>query len=262
MHVIADTHVHVYPRFVCAGLFSSISARMDRLAGGKEHVNALFLAERRDCNWFRDARAGNFDRRDQYSVELPAGDANTVVISGRGMSPLYVMAGRQIATSERLEVLALLCDADLPDGKPVVDIIRAVFDCGGLPVLAWAPGKWSLGRSSIVEKLVEAGVPGMLLVGDSAIRPQSWREPFLMRKARNRGLTILCGTDALPLAAEEQYIGTYCSAWDGEFDPLRPSLSMRQVLTSANSHIEQAGGRCNTLAALWRLMRLRVAGGR
>ena len=168
------------------------------------------------------------------------------------------MAGRQVVTRERLEVLALLCDTEIADGMPVRDVINAVVACGGVPVLSWAPGKWMLGRYAVVSALLAKEMSNQLLVGDSAVRPQTWREPRLMRLARSRGFTIVSGTDSLPMTGEEKYIGTYCSILGGEFDPLRPSISMKKLLLAGPSRISSAGRRCGSGEAFGRLVRQRI----
>ena len=79
-----------------------------------------------------------------------------------------------------------------------------------------------------------------------------------MRLARSRGLTIVAGTDPLPMAGEEKYIGSYCSIIAGEFDPSRPSDSIRKLLGAAAVPFSPAGRRCGILEALGRLVRQRV----
>lgn len=258
MQIIVDTHVHIYSRFLTTGLFADIAGRMDRLSDGREHVNVLCLTERNDCRWFREMKAAGPARYDGYTIELIAGDDLSIAVCCAGAARLYVMAGRQVVTQERLEVLALIYDEDIVDGAPVRDVINAVVASGGVPVLAWAPGKWMFARHAVVSDLLAKEMNGRLLVGDTAIRPQKWREPGLMKFARDRGLTVIAGTDPLPMAGEEKYIGTYCSALDGKFDHARPSISMKKLLTGP-SQVRSAGRRCGNLEALGRLVRQRIS---
>lgn len=52
------------------------------------------------------------------------------------------MAGRQIVTAEKLEVLALGTDLDIDDGRPIREVLSLVTENGGLPVIPWGAGKW------------------------------------------------------------------------------------------------------------------------
>ena len=256
MQIVADSHVHIYPNFISRGLFPAIAARMDALAGGP-HVNILCLAERRGSDWFKSAKKGKLSAAGDFSVETLASDEVGIIISSGDASPIYVMAGRQIVTRERLEILALVCDAKTGDGLPARDVVSAVLDEGGIPVVSWAPGKWSLGRGAVVKDLLERMGPGRLLVGDSAIRPKSWAEPSLMSFARGLGITVVAGSDPLPLDGEEKYIGSYCSRFDCELDRSRPAAAVREFLRSEGAVTASVGGRCSLLAMMSRLVRLR-----
>lgn len=259
MQIIADTHVHIYPGFLSAGLFPAIIARMDALAGGEDHVNVLCLAERNDCHWFRDVRSAGTVVCDGYEIKPVPGDVSTLAAFQEGRPRLYVVAGRQVVTLERLEVLVLGCDDDMADGAPAGEVVDFVLKLGAAPVLSWAPGKWLFRRSAVVFELLEKEAPGRLLVGDSAIRPEMWREPRAMKFARDRGFMVVAGTDPLPMDGEEKYIGTYCSLMSGEFDPQRPSASIKALMLGGVAQVHSVGKRCRPIESLWRLIRHRVS---
>ena len=257
MQVIVDTHVHIYPGFVSEGLFPAIAGRMDRLSDGQEHVDVLCLSERHDCRWFRDTQSAGRARHGDVEIEPVAGDSVALVIRREGMSRLYVIAGRQVVTRERLEILALGCDDDIADDAPVAEVVDVVLSRGGVPVISWAPGKWLFGRRSVVSDLLKRASPERLLVGDSAMRPRSWGEPSLMKAARDRGFRMVAGTDPLPMTGEERYIGTYCSVLTGHFDCFNPSVSLKNLLVSG-LECRPAGRRCGGFEALGRLIRQRA----
>ena len=81
---------------------------------------------------------------------------------------LYVIAGRQIITRERLEVLALCTAKEFADGEEVETVLDKVRRAGGLPVLPWGAGKWWGTRGRIVTELLRKGQGESLRCGPSA----------------------------------------------------------------------------------------------
>ena len=226
MPLLADTHVHLYPVHQPAALFGGAFARMRRLAPEPAAL-ALCLTERHDCHAFRALRDGRLDAA-PFTV-APAGP-HALRIDGPAGESLHLIAGRQVNARERLEILALGTDADLPDGEPIADTIRRTRDAGALPVIAWAPGKWFFRRGRIVTALLEQAAPGTLLVGDSALRPTWWPCPDLMSYASLRGLKVIAGSDPLPVAGEERVAGSYATSFDADLDPADPAASLLRTL--------------------------------
>jgi len=251
MKIVADTHVHLYPCHVPESLFSCEFRNLARF--DKEAVKLLFMTESTDCHYFRDMREG------RAACPLPGtlcevGDEGEVIVLKRGpAAEMYVFAGRQIVTSERLEVLALTLDRSFADGEPAAATIRSVLEAGGVPVLAWAPGKWLFGRGRTVERLLELFRPGELLIGDTSLRPAPWPEPGLMRRARRSGLAVLAGSDPLPLPGEEIIAGSFATLLEIDFDGQRPVASIRTALRTPGVRAERVGRRCGLLEAASRL---------
>jgi len=231
-----------------------LAANLVRLgAHGGEVATVALLAERGDCHAFRDMSAYEARLAEEGWSVSTASDGPAWILSREGELPLYVVAGRQMVTAERLEVLALTVDADLPDGLPAAEAVGRTVDEGALPVLAWAPGKWFGGRGRIVRQLIDAAAPGELLIGDTSLRPTCWGEPLLMRRARRRGLRVLCGSDPLPFVGEERLAGTYANVLEAEFDPSRAVESIRRALRDPHLRVRRAGRRCGPWEVLRRL---------
>jgi len=215
-------------------------------------IRIAFLTERHDCHCFRELREkGRADLGGGLAI-APTAEEHALVLLRQADPVLYLVAGRQIVTAERIEVLALTVDADIPDGEQAHAVVTAVQAERGIPVVAWAPGKWFFGRGRVVRELMEVGEPGRLLIGDSALRPTVWPEPFLMRRARARGLTVIAGSDPLPFCGEEPNMGTYASVFEAPFMPAAPVKSVREALASAPS-VTTVGTRCGPLKAAGRL---------
>ena len=230
MIVRADTHVHLYPCHDLRAALDGARAHLDRAGAAPADARLLLLTERRADRMFaslRDGTAGDLGRW------TPAGGAGGLLpLSAPGGGALHVLAGRQLVTRERLEVLALATEAEFEDGAPVREALAAVRAAGGVPVLPWAPGKWFCGRGRIVAALIAGSAPGDFWIGDTALRPVGWGEPALMRAAREKGFGVLAGSDPLPFAGEERRVGQYGMEFDGAFDPARPADSIRALLAA------------------------------
>jgi hypothetical protein len=253
MLIAADTHVHVYP---CYDAALVLRTALDRLSGYGAAVRVVALAERHDCTFFREVRAGRHVTG--WEIE-PCSEPEAVLARDREGDALYIIAGRQIVTRERIEVLALSTDADIADGQPAGQVLEQVRAAGGIPVLAWAPGKWFFGRGGLVKRLIKKGAPDTLAVGDTSLRPTLWPEPCLMRRAARKGMHVICGSDPLPFPGEETQAGRYASLWEAHFDRGRPVESFRRLLTGGEASPAVVGARCDARETLQRLKRNRAA---
>jgi len=136
---------------------------------------------------------------------------------------------------------------------PAKDVINAVSDTGGVPVLSWAPGKWLFKRKYIVRELIDCFSPSQMLIGDTTLRPALWMEPSLMRRAAEKGFSVLAGSDPLPFIGEEKYLGIYGSIINGPFDIDKPISSIRKLLISPDVIKTRAGKRCTLPVTIRRL---------
>jgi hypothetical protein len=266
MKVIADAHAHVYPCYDASASIAAAWRNLNELAAGAgpepaaggDVLLAVFLTERCDCHFFRDLRDGAV-RPGGFRVGAVSEEGALALFPADGGRPLYVFAGRQVATRERLEALVLTADLDAADGQPfeaVADVARAA---GAPAVLPWSPGKWLGARGRLVARIMAKTPPDDLLIGDTALRPQGWREPALMRQARENGFRVVAGTDPLPFAGEERRIGTYGAILDaGAFDAAQPVTSVRRALRQKGTALRSVGRRCGWWGVARRLLRHRM----
>lgn len=183
-----------------------------------EPMFTLFLAERFDCHFFRDVQSGLCPIPDGYELVSVPSAGNVMVIRYKSAQELTIVSGRQIVTKDRLEVLALGIDREIPDGVPTGEVLSEIRGGGGIPVLNWAPGKWFFKRGKVVKDLIASSRPQDFLIGDTTLRPWLWPEPQLMQQARKKGFTVLAGSDPLPFSGEEKQVGTYGNAFELDLD--------------------------------------------
>lgn len=251
MNLIADTHVHLYSCYDLPLAVRSLLGNLGRL--DERAAKAGFLAERAGDHAFRDLQEGRLRLATAGLGVEPSSEAGALALTEGGKQCLWLFAGRQIVTRERIEVLALTADLSIPDRLPAAQVIEAVLAEGGIPVLSWAPGKWFLARGRLIRGLMTRFGPGKILLGDTSLRPTVWPEPRLMRLGARQGIGIVAGSDPLPFAGEERYLGTWATRLDGPFEPQRPVTSVRAVLMSPDTRHTRMGKRGSPLETLRRL---------
>ena len=255
MTFVADAHVHVYAVHDPGALFRHAAHNLGRLAtaAGGDATRAVFLTERGDCRAFAELSSGRMrpagchvnSTRDALALHLDCAEG-----------ALYLIAGRQMATRERLEVLALGLAEPLPDGLSLAEAVAAVQEAGALAVIPWSPGKWLFERGRALARLVDSADPERLLLADSSLRPRGTPEPGLFARARAHGMRVIAGTDPLPLPGEERLVGSYAVVCHGDFDAEQPASSARRLLCDAPV---RAGRRRSLPSVLQRLVRLALS---
>lgn len=239
-----DAHTHVYPCHDSALAIRTLCRRLRALTPNEPNVvRVACLAESADCSWFEQLAAPG-------TKNLPAGFAAHPTDNPAGLwletseGSFLLLAGRQVITAERLEALALVVHSSIPDGLSARETIARVGDAGGVAVLSWAPGKWFFKRGKAVRSLLEELPANAFLLGDTSLRPLGWGEPRLMRLARQRGFRVVAGSDSLPFAGEEKWLGGYGCTVRAHYDSNRPVASLRNALVSAECSLRIAGRRC------------------
>ena len=202
MSVLVDSHVHIYPHYDAAMALSAFAARV---RDADAACGVMMLAEREGVDQF--ARWAEGAAPPGYAV-APS-DATALVLRKPGQPDIVIVAGRQIACAERVEILALATRATFRDGTPAHQAVAESLAAGALPALAWGVGKWLFNRAKIVSALFDAFAPADLLVADPSLRPVFWPTPRLMAKAAAQGRRVLAGSDPLPPVREQARLGQY-----------------------------------------------------
>jgi hypothetical protein len=260
---LVDTHVHLYGTFDLDRAFDAAFNNLTRLARSL-HVGdscrglsmALFLAERDRCRVFERLASLEPALLRRHRVDGPADDGVLVVHNAQGQA-LQVVAGRQIATADRIEILALATTrADLRDGEPAAETLDRLGD-DGLAVLAWAPGKWFGSRGRLVRSLIDSSAPGRLLIGDTSLRPLGWGEPHIMRAARRRGFGVLAGSDPFPLPGQEVLIGRYATTMPvAAGEPPSSAAEWRRLVRERATSLHRVGRRDGPIGVARRILML------
>jgi len=235
--ILCDAHVHIYPQFDLVNAINKSMSNFAKLEKAKhlqkETIKIWLLTEGQDYDFFTREVALNND----LVIKQTAEKESVVIINKQtDKTLLYIIAGRQIVTQDKLEICALATLYKQKDRTlNTQDTIKSVMDFGGVPALNWAPGKWFFSRGKVVRDVIENNDPGALLISETTMRPTCWPTPSLMKTAMKKGYKVLAGSDPLPFNNEENLIGSYCSLLSGSFDAQKPAESMRSILLGSSS---------------------------
>lgn len=249
MIIAADTHVHIYPEYRIDALLDAAHGNL-RKAAPEADAFAICLTERAGHFAFASLRDGDVEP-ERWSVE-DAADPHLLVLHARDGRRLQVLAGRQIVTAERLEVLALGADLVVDDGTPLDEVLPLVRDAGALPVLPWGLGKWWGARGARMRNLVRWAEPSAFALADTYLRPAGAPDSPILRAGRRRGLRILAGTDPLPRSGEEAIAGRYGVKITGAFDPAAPAASLVRLFAGPGAPLQFIGRRGSAVEMLTR----------
>ena len=256
--VMADAHVHLYPVYDPGVALETLARQLRAHAAPEANPFLMaFLAESQGHDFFSKLRKQP-DMILPHRV-IPGPEDRCLTVQLKTGFSLCLVAGRQMATHERLEVLGLGLETPIPDGLSAEDTIRRIQDSGGLPVLPWALGKWLFARGKQVERLLREESRMVRAVGDSSMRPPCWPRPRAFKLAAQQGLAVLPGSDPLPFAGEERMMGAYGFACEGAFEEGKPLSSFRRLLKESPSAFWPVGHRSGLLEVFRRMQALRAA---
>lgn len=231
---LVDAHVHFYrcyrPAPFLDGALDNFRRHAVRLRLDPQTPAFLCLTETADDHWFQSLRDGADGRTfGRWSIQNTDDDCALLARSVRDET-IVLVAGRQIAAREGLEVLAIGMGEELPDGQPLRRTIDRVHALGGVPVIPWGFGKWWFRRGRIVRGLIERPPRGRLFLGDNGGRPRGLGDPPLFGRGAGRGIWTLPGSDPLPFPSHERRAGSNGFVLNGPLDLSRPSDALKERL--------------------------------
>jgi hypothetical protein len=252
MQYVIDTHVHIYPFYDVAATLDALLDNLGVADPGAQRVGCL--TERFDCNLFDDLAAGGDSAvAERFGIEV---DGEALRVTRRSdEARFHLLPGQQVITGENIEILSLACGQRVTEGQPAAKTVAAILEAGGVPVVAWAPGKWFFGRGRVVRSLIETFTPAELALGDTTLRPIGWLTPLIFREARLRGFRTLHGSDPLPYRGEERRAGSYCSSVAGAVGAGENPYYVVRSLLSREWSVEPLGRRGNLPVVAERLYR-------
>jgi hypothetical protein len=245
--LLIDAHVHVHECYAWDALLDHASANFAAAArsnGWGSPTGVLMLTESHRVDRFGEIAAKAEPARKTavggWTVERTLDPCALLARAGGGA--LVLVAGRQVVTRERLEVLLLGTRALVADGQPVREVLALGQQLGALRVIPWGVGKWLLARGRLLRGLIEEARPDSgFFLGDSGGRPFFWAGPGHFAQAAARGIRVLPGTDPLPFPAEVSRPGSYGFRLGASADLTLPAEGIKSALLRTDTRLTPFG---------------------
>ncbi len=232
--LLVDGHVHYHPCFGVEPFLEAARANFEaargRLGLTEPALGCLLFSESAWHCYFREFAEGLVRRSTRdWTVETTEEDCSIIAYCER--RPIMILvAGRQIVTAERLEVLALASSRTFSDGEPIDEVVEKAVLSGAVTVLPWGFGKWFGKRGRTIARILESTRAGQIYLGDNSGRPALAPEPHLFAVARAKGVPVLPGSDPLPFKSQARNAGRYGFVLEGSVDMRTPAATIRQKL--------------------------------
>ena len=251
VRIFVDAHVHIHDCFDlqefldAASRNLSVHSAQSGPADAPRHV--LCLTESQGDNKFEEiARLADAESAGEEPGEprwrfSRSDDPACLVATHPQLGDITIIAGRQVVTGERIEVLGLGSTEKWADGGPATEVIESLTASGSLPVLPWGFGKWLGGRRRVVRGLIARYDADVLCLGDNSGRPGIMPEPPEFELARDKGYKILPGSDPLPFRSERNRAGAFGFHFRGHSGGSRTWSDLRRQLAESETTVSRFG---------------------
>jgi hypothetical protein len=239
---VVDAHVHIHACYDIDEFFDHAYRNLSRAQPHLADTASAFylmLTETADDHYFdalrqlaRGADGRTAVRLRRWSVATTSEDESLVVTLGGRR--LILVAGRQVACKEGLEVLILGTTGRFLDRRSIRDVLAEGEALGLTQVIPWGAGKWFFGRARLLSELVRAKRSAPFFLGDEGGRPALWPYPRHFREAAALGVRDLPGTDPLPFPHDIEKVGRVGCRMALEFDAAKPAASLLNALRGNN----------------------------
>lgn len=248
--VLVDAHVHYHPCYDPVDFLDGAAANVRTNAlteerNARDWTGLLLLADTTGQQTLRrfDDQAAALSARGWHW--LPTGEPTSRRAFRDDGTTLLMLAGRQVVSAERLELLALASVVTMPDGLPLEEMLRRSAAAGALVVLPWGFGKWWFRRRRVLIDLLvrRRRVMGEheLFLGDNGGRPHLSHPTMLRQLVRRFRLRLLPGSDPLPFASHVSRAGRRGFVLRGDVDLARPAGWLRERLAQRREQPECFG---------------------
>jgi hypothetical protein len=267
--LVIDAHAHIYPCFDLPEYFDAAFSNCLQVARNvgcdRSHIPVLLLTEGRRQRVFQgildEIKKGNNrigdEQTDGYRVFATEEDGSLRIQKGDGTF-LFLVAGRQIVTSEHLEVLALSTVSEIPDGLSLEKTVAAVQKVRAVPVIPWGFGKWYGRKRHVLTEFLASRREGGVFLGDNGGRPSFLQFPDFQREVPGLSLKVLPGSDPLPLPSEVQKVGSFGFTLQEELDLRKPGEALKRILMKHEVVPTPFGSHESTYRFAWNQTSLRI----
>jgi hypothetical protein len=233
--ILVDAHVHIHSCFNLERFLDAALINFQSFSASPSFDCVLLLTESSTDNYFAVLmQIAHGDRPSAFPLGSwtvhATQESCSLYAAQNHAAGLFVIAGKQIVTSEKLEVLALMTTQPFDDGYPLREVLRFVTESGGIPVIPWGFGKWMGKRQKVLEQLFLQNSPPRVFLGDNSGRPSFWPTPPLFQYPQTRVAKVLSGSDPLPFPSEVDRPGRFGFSLNAVLDPHTPAESLKQAI--------------------------------
>jgi len=253
--IFVDAHVHIYDCFDENALFDSaynnFSNEASKQGLDEEFTGLLLLTETINDEWFNQTyQSAQNNEAKTHSEQLwqihgtPDKKVLKAIkpsVEGGKDKVLYILAGRQVNTSEGLELLALATEKSITNGLTISAALEKAHENDAIPVIPWAVGKWLGKRGAILSAVLEKEETSALCLGDNSGRPVFWKNPSHFKQAKTLNKPILPGSDPLPLPGESKKVGSFGFMLEGKLTESSLSSDLKKLLRDKTTQITAYG---------------------
>ncbi len=240
--LLIDFHVHIHDIYNLEKFFESAFDNFNfhaKKKGIKFSTGFLFLTEITGFDYFGKLANGKIVLRN-FEISFPEEEIS-LCISNELQQKIFVVAGKQIVTKDKIEILALGTKNSFEENQQLNKTFREILQSGALPKLPWGVGKWLGNRKQIIEEFINENYKETFVIGDNSGRPIFWPEPGLFGLAKEKNIPVLRGTDPLNIPADENKVGSFGNILDCSIDFDYPAKSVLDVVKKMNSSPEVFG---------------------
>lgn len=246
--MLIDGHVHLHRSHSIESALDAAILNFGswhaRHPGEQPSRSALWLVEtpaEAASSRLRGPEAGHWevDERDAVTWELHRPDG----------ARLTLIRGRQLSTSEGLEVLLVGTADEVPEGRSLAGTIEPHLERPVLVMLPWGFGKWTGERGRAVARAYEAYASRGLRLADIGVRPRWLPSPGLFRRSAADGRPIFVGSDPFPFRRTADRIGS-AGFVARDLPPYSGWHEMYAALRASEGPLERFGRPVGTLTFL------------
>ena len=233
-----DSHVHLYDLADLGSLLDAAERNFSQIRRAQPAdtpvIGMLVLADVQNQKIFSDLKNGLEEDRPSFlenSWKLSAtSEESSLRAEKAGGSAILLIAGQQIITHEKLEVLAVGSVRHFQHGLGMNETLDAVHQHGAYPIIPWGVGKWFGRRGQLIQDLLASNSSVPYCLGDNGGRPQIWSHVRQFSFAQQKNIPVLRGSDPLNLPDYARRAGSFVSVTRGRLSQSHPAADLLQLL--------------------------------
>ena len=264
---LIDAHIHLHDCYDPTDFFDAAEHNFRRLAGqssgDSSSAGILVFTEAAGEKAFERLQltaqcvVGGYTESQIAPWSVHSTGENLSVQLTRGKTTVTVIAGRQIAAKEGLEILLIGSKQDISDGLGIDEVLDRTEDSEVVRIVPWGAGKWLFARARLLTRLIKDHAGGNLYLGDESARPWFWPKPSHISKAAKLGIFNLPGTDPLPFSGEHGKVGGYGFEIDFELGD-RPAINLVRAIRALEAQPDTYGRAENAMKFVHNQVRMQI----